>query len=498
MPKIPRVPWGSHRLFAPLLCLALALGTPLHALATDAQPTKMPQPTLEPNAEKYDDTRPGLLAPEMLYASSAILIEASTGEVVFEKNPDEIMYPASTTKIMTALIAIQKMENDENFPTAVSISEYAGNQPSDSSTVPVSPGEEVELKDLIYGMMLRSGNDAAIAIAEHLSGSEAAFVDTMNEYAAFLGTNSTHFANSNGLHNPDHYTTARDMAIIARAAMEVKTFRDVVSTVEYRMPLTDVHPARNLTTQDSFINNLNTDNDYYFPGALGIKTGFHSQAMYCFVGAAARDGVELISVVFYSSEKGRWLDTRRLMEYGFQQFESTTPMDIYGERPRILNIAGFALSDAKNLGALTLGIRPTETTRDVRIVGRKEEIEAIKNDFSRLSQVVITHPGRAPITEGEVMGALTYFPRDGDPVEYELFATRSIEARDDAPPSLEAIQARTLADPNPFPPFSIEYVVVPVSVLLALILSLRRLRRRQKRVRKQKKRMPRPKVRSFR
>jgi D-alanyl-D-alanine carboxypeptidase (penicillin-binding protein 5/6) len=429
MPQSPRASWVSRKLPALWLCAAMALcAAPGAFAAPTPQPTRMPEPTRDPNAETYDDTRPELLAPDQLIAASAILIEASSGEVVFEKNADEIMYPASTTKIMTALIAIQKMEHDV-LPEDVTISANAANQPGDASLVPVSQGEVVKMEDLIVAMLLRSGNDAAVALAEHVGGSESAFVDMMNDYALFLGCKNTHFANPHGYHDPDHYTTARDMAMIARAAMDVETFREAVSTVEYKMPITDFHPTRNLTTNDLFINGLDEKNRYYFPEAIGVKTGYHSEAQSCFVGAALRDGVELISVVLYSSDKGRYEDTRRLMEYGFKQFESTTPMEIYSESPRILNVAGFDLSDAKDLGQLTLGIRPLEEGRDVHIVGRKEEIETIKRDFSRLTQVVMTRSDRAPIAEGEVMGLLTYFPRDGGPVEYELYATRSLAAR---------------------------------------------------------------------
>jgi len=447
----------------------------------------------------------------MLVAASAILIEAQSGEVIFEKNADAVMYPASTTKIMTAMLAIQSMIYDD-LPEIVHVSSYAGNPPADSSRVPIAEGEDVPMKDLLYGMMLRSGNDAATALAEHIAGSEAAFAERMNEAAVFLGCQNTHFVNAHGYHHPYQYTTARDMALIARTAMRVKDPRDipeedkvpsfskVAETLEYKMEGTNVHPARRLITNNDFINTTKEENRHLFADGIGIKSGYHSEAMYCFVGAANRGGVELISVVFYSSERERWNDTRRLMEYGFTQLESITPETLYRVSPREINISGFDLSDAQHRGRLELGIRPTETTRSITIVARKDRIAALKNDFSQQTQIRITRPDRAPVTAGEVMGYLTYFPEGSEPVEYELYATRSIEARKDAPLTLEEIKLMTDADPNPWPRFSLEFLVVPFAFSLTLFLLVKLIRRRRmrRRSRRQQKRLPMPKIRTLR
>ncbi len=490
------------KLFSWLLCAVLVLGVPPHALAAKAatpKPTKLPQPTRDPAAESYDDMRPELLVPDQLIATAAILIERKSGEVVFEKNADEVLYPASTTKIMTALLTVQSMEYDE-LPEEVEVSDIAVDQPEDSSLIPVVAGEAVNEKDLLYGMMLRSGNEAAAALAEHVAGTQEAFVERMNEAAEFYGCTNTHFVNPHGYHDPDHYTTARDLSAIARVAMDFDLFRDVVSTEEYLMPATNKHPARRLITNDTFIRKSDAENDYYYPDAIGIKTGFHSAAMYCFVAAAERDGVELISVVLYTSDRGRWVDTRRLMEYGFKQYESITVEELYALSPREINIGGFDLSDAKDRGHLKLGIRPVDEERKVTIVGRADYIQSIKNDFSTLAQIRITRSERAPVTQGEVMGYLTFTPDDGPPAEYELIATRSIEARKDAPLSLEEIQAYTLADPNLLPRFSLEFLVVPLSLLLIGMALFRLLRgqRQRRHSRKQKKRIPEPKTRSYR
>jgi len=472
----------------------------------------MPQPTRDSNAEPYDAGTPERLMPEMLVAHAAILVEAQSGEVIFEKNADDLMYPASTTKIMTAMLTIQSMIYD-NLPEMVVVSPNAGNPPPNSSRVPIATGEEISMTDLLYGMMLRSGNDAATALAEHIAGSEAAFAERMNDTAAFLGCQSTNFVNAHGFHDPNQYTTARDMAIIARTAMRldnpisteegqkgIPTFREVSQTLEYRLAPTNHHPRRRIITNNDFINETKENNRHLYTYGTGIKSGFHSQAMYCFVGSAQRNGVELISVVFYSSDRERWSDTRRLMEYGFSQYTSTTPEAIYKESPREINISGFDLSDAQLRGRLELGIRPLDTNRKVTIVGREDRIDAVKRDFNQLTQIRITRPDRAPVTAGEVMGYLTYFPEGDMPVEYELYATRSIEARKDAPLTLEEIKLMTEADPNSWPRFSLEFLVVPFTVALALFLLIKLLRRRRirRRSRRQQKRLPMPKTRSFR
>jgi len=506
--------WARDKLPVVLLCLVFALGTPLHGLASNRssrstpRPTALPQPTRMPGAEPYDSKTPERLMPEMLVAASAILIEAQSGEVIFEKNADEIMYPASTTKIMTAMLTIQSMIYD-NLPEMVYISSYAGNPPADSSRVPISEGEHVPMKDLLYGMMLRSGNDAATALAEHIAGSEAAFAERMNEAADFLGCQNTNFVNAHGYHHPNQYTTARDMALIARTAMrteppedkkdEIPSFREVSETLEYRLEATDIHPRRRVITNNDFINSIKEENRHLFEDGIGIKSGYHSEAMYCFVGAANRAGVELISVVFFSSDRERWTDTRRLMEYGFAQYDSITPEALYRLSPREINISGFDLTDAQHRGRLELGIRSTGTG-SIYIVDRKDRIEALKNDFSQMIQIRITRPDRAPVTAGEVMGYLTYFPEGSEPVEYELYATRSIEARKDAPLTLEEIKLMTDADPNPWPRFSLEFLVVPFAFALTLFLLIKLLRRRRmrRRSRRQQKRLPMPKTRTLR
>ncbi|MBR5288216.1 MAG: D-alanyl-D-alanine carboxypeptidase [Clostridia bacterium] len=476
-----------HRFTALLLCIALLFSLPLSppALAENTEDTgnEWVDPTLPEDAIRWDETHPELLDADMLYASSAILIEASSGEVLFEKNADEIMYPASTTKILTGYIALQlaDLEND-----IVTVSQNAIDLvPPTYQKVPLSAGEEVPIMDVIGSMLVRSGNEAANALAEHLRGNVDDFADLMNETAQMLGCSpDTHFTNPSGTHDPLHYTTVRDMALIARAAMKDERFRQIVRTPSYEMQATNHHPLRTVVGDTPI---LNPDSEsYYYPDAIGVKTGFTNAAGYCYVGAARRGGIELISVIFYSSRKGRWTDTKKLLEYGFTQVETISPEALYALDPRSINVNGFSLEDS-NHGEMELAIRARDEEKNMIIVGRKEKIDLLRENFSQVSSIKWNSTEfRAPIYAGDVLGTLLFYSESGETAEYDLIATRTIEARKNAPPTLEQIVAYTMADENPFPRFTWDLLIPPTIILIVLYMLLRLLFRR----RKKKEKMP--------
>ena len=433
------------------------------------------EPRYSSDAIPWDSAHPELLDPDMLLARSAILIEADSGDVLFEKNADEIMYPASTTKILTAYIALQMadLKNDTVTVSADAISSV----PSTYTKIPLSSGEEINMLDLITATMIKSGNDGANAIAEFMSGSTENFAVLMNNIAYMLGCSSlTHFSNPSGIQDENHYTTARDMAIIAEAAMKNETFASIVQKTSYDLPATNMHPQRNIMGRTSI---LEADSSYFYPYATGIKTGFTNAAGYCFVGSAEKGGVNLISVVFYTSDNGRWSDTRRLMEYGFTQIESITPESLYAESPRVIDIAGFDVSDSRH-GELTLGIRALDPDKDMTVVGRKSTIDMLRENFSQISTIEWTKEFRAPIHIGDVMGILTFYSEGKGRAQYELVATRSVAARENAPPTLEQIVAYTQNDTNPLPRFSRDLLVPPgiVSFLLVWFVRWRKKNRK--------------------
>ena len=472
----------SRRLLALLLAAAILISSP-HAVYAEMPAdtgNEWQDPTLPDDAIPWDEKHPELLDDSMLYAKSAILIEESTGEVLYEKNADEILYPASTTKIMTCYIALQMADLKNDI---VTISQNAIDLvPPTYATIPVRAGERVPMYDLIAATMVRSGNEGANAIAEYLSaGSMDAFADLMNRTAEMLGcSQDTHFTNPSGVHDPNHYTTVRDMAIIARAAMKNPDFRKIVSSNTYEMPATEGehggHPLRTLVGGTHI---LNPEESHFYRDATGVKTGFTNAAGYCFVGSAERGGIKLLSVVFYSSKRGRWSDTKKLMEYGFTQVESISPESLYAEDPRVINVTGFSLED-ENHGELTLGIRAADETKDMIIVGNSEKIDLLRENFNAVSSVRWTREFIAPINVGDVMGILTFHAESGETAEYELVATRAIAMRENAPLTLEQIRAYTAADENPWPRFTWDLLVPPVSILLILLWLIRFIRRHRK------------------
>ncbi|MFX4261401.1 D-alanyl-D-alanine carboxypeptidase family protein [Pelotomaculum propionicicum] len=253
---------------------------------------------------------PASAAAPAVTGEAAVLMDFTNGQVLFEKNPEQRMYPASTTKIITAIIALEsgKINDMVTIPLEASIVE--------GSAIGLQEGEQISLGDLIYALMLNSGNDSAIAIACHLGGSVEGFVKMMNKKAAEIGAVNTHFNNSNGLPDPDHYSTARDMALIARYAMRNAQFRDIVATKIQVI-------KRNDPEAQTFLGNHNKML-WNYDGAIGVKTGYTDDAGQCLVTAAVRDGRELISVVMKSEGTNIWSDSSALLDYGFTDFKTVT------------------------------------------------------------------------------------------------------------------------------------------------------------------------------
>lgn len=235
--------------------------------------------------------------PPSVSAEQAILIDGKTGEVLFEKNADEKGYPASTTKIMTAMLTLEICdEAGADISQKVVIPEEAVGV--EGSSLYLKKGEKKTIEELLYGVMLRSGNDGATALAAAMGGNVKHFVRLMNEKAAALGCTGTHFVNPSGLFDEDHYTTARDLAKIARHAMKNKTFRQVVGTKSWK----------------NYYNKNKTV--FQYDGATGIKIGFTKMSGRTLVASSSRDGESLICVVLAD---GNWFnDAYALMDYGYE------------------------------------------------------------------------------------------------------------------------------------------------------------------------------------
>ena len=245
-----------------------------------------------------------------LYAKYAVLMDADNGRVLYEKDADSKAPMASTTKIMTLIIALE----NGNLSDIVNVSQYAASMPD--VQLNIKSGEQYRLNDLLYSLMLESHNDSAVAIAEHIGGSVEGFADMMNQKAKEIGAYNTHFVTPNGLDSEEHYTTAKDMALIASYAIKNQTFKDIISTPSYSFHEQTKGRSFTVNNKDRFLNS--------YPGAIGIKTGFTGNAGYCFVGAVERDGKRLVSVVLASGwpphKTYKWKDTTKLMDYGINNY----------------------------------------------------------------------------------------------------------------------------------------------------------------------------------
>lgn len=266
-------------------------------------------------------------------ASSALLINAETGQVLYEKNSDKQYFPASTTKIATALFALKKKKDflgdkvtaqQDSIGSILSAEKVRSNYTlpaywieKGSSHIGIKRGEIFCLEDLFYGMMIASGNDAANVIAQDVSGSVPKFMEGLNTYLQEMGCKKTVFYNPHGLHHPKHLTTAEDLALIAREAMKEPFFRKLVSTVRYTRPETNKQESSVFVQTNQIIR---PNSRYYYPKAIGIKTGYTGEAGYALV-AAARDGERtLIAVLLKCSERGDSFEgAKKLFESAFNQ-----------------------------------------------------------------------------------------------------------------------------------------------------------------------------------
>jgi len=244
-------------------------------------------------------------------SEGAALYNATTGEFLYKKNSDTAYYPASITKILTALLVIEKCQPDD---TVTFTDSATTNLESGAVTLGLTAGDTVSVRDCLYAILLKSANEAANGLAEHTAGSVSAFAAMMNEKAASLGCTGSHFANPNGLDNADHYTTPHDMALIAKACFENETFRKIDSTVSYSFPATLRRP--NGTTIVMGHKMIDSGNSQYYEGILGGKTGYTSAAGNTLVTCAERNGVRLIAVVM-KSRSTHYADTKALLDYGF-------------------------------------------------------------------------------------------------------------------------------------------------------------------------------------
>ena len=309
----------SFGVIVPVLALT-PLGAPLFSALTHGAPTVIPAPTPIPATPSPSPTPEPILTvrgtPPAITSGAAILLDATTGHILDDVNGETPMPMASTTKIMTAIIAIQTA--DLNQVVTIQRDAYEEVYLHDGSSADLVVGDKIALKDLLYGLMLPSGDDAAIAIADALGGTSANFVNTMNLFALRLHLFQTHYINPDGLTYygpngaplPDHYTTAYDLVRLAQYAMANPLFAQIVQTQRYVLPANGQHHAYIWTTTNELLST--------YSGATGIKTGHTIEAAYCLVFAARRGNEYLIGVVLHNADSElRFKDAKTLLDWGF-------------------------------------------------------------------------------------------------------------------------------------------------------------------------------------
>lgn len=319
-----------------------------------------------------------------LTADSYILLDNKTNKVLYKKNENEKMYPASTTKIVTALLTLENCNLDDtvtaSYNAVMSI-------PEGYSSANIQIGEQLTVEQLLEVLLVHSANDAANILAEHVGGSIESFVTMMNTRLNELGINNSHFTNSFGMHDENHYTTAEDLAKIMKYCLKNETFRKIAGKASCAISATNKSGTRSYSSTNEL---LNANSSNYYKYLIAGKTGFTSQAKECLVSAAYRDNLELIGVVLHSNS--RFSDSRKLFEYGYSNY---SVKNIVNENDLITSIkVSGATKETENLNLLS-----------------SETIEALVNTNSTSKiepEIILNENISAPIEEGTILGKVTY------------------------------------------------------------------------------------------
>ncbi|MBO5338547.1 MAG: D-alanyl-D-alanine carboxypeptidase [Clostridia bacterium] len=322
---------------------------------------------------------------------SAVLIEADSGEVIYEKNADIRLPMASTTKIMTGIIAIENCPLDE----VVKIPKEAVG--IEGSSIYLIEGEELTVRELLYALLLESANDASVALAIKTSGDVSEFADLMNRKADELCLENTHFTNPHGLDDDEHYTSASDLSKITAYAMKNPVFKEIVSTYKKTIPLNNGEGTRVLINHNKLLRSYN--------GSNGVKTGYTKHSGRCFVSSAQRDGVNLICVTLNAPND--WHDHSALLDYGFEKYESVDLAEA-GDYLLELNVI-----DGKKSTVLVSNTEPLSVTL------KKDNINiSAKAEYNRLLS--------APISKGDTIGRIVFYNNDEKIGAIDLVALENI------------------------------------------------------------------------
>lgn len=395
--------------------------------------------------------------PPEIKSEAAILIDADSGRVLFEKNPDKMLYPASTTKIMTAVLVLEKLNMNDVVEAGKSA---IASIPPGGSNMGLVPGEQLTVDQLLHGVLVQSANEACNVLAEYISGDVETFVELMNQKAQELGMTHTHFKNPHGLHEAGHETTARDLGVLAKYAMKNKEFRDIVAMTEYIIEPTNKNDKPRTLYNTNYLIGTKQSAEYYYKKAIGIKTGYTSQAGNCLVSAAVQSKKEFIAVTLNATPVPgiiySFKDSTQIFEYGFKNYDYQTivkPDEVLGE--------------AKVNYALNANV--------VALVSASDFSSLLPIDFNidNITKVVeINDDVAAPVVKGQVLGRVTYSYKGDELGSVDLIASADTQ-RDDFVFVMSKIGA-FIWRPHIYIPLAI------LLVLLIIVYSFRQLNRRKR------------------
>lgn len=347
-------------------------------------------------------------------AEAAILIDSSTGKVFYGKNENQKMYPASTTKIMTAILTLE----NANLNDVVTVPYDAIRTiPAGYSIAALQTDEQLTVNQLLQVMMVYSANDAANVLAFHISGSLENFANLMNQKVSELGLNDTHFTNPSGMHDENHYTTAHDIAIIMQYCMEDNTFRNLAGLKSCIIPATNKYQERTFNTTNNLLINsqTNINNNSYYEYAIAGKTGFTSQAKNCLVSVANKDDLELICVVLAAGTNAngtstKFSDSKSLFEYGYSNYSIKTFAEQGSTATQVTIVNGT--DETKNLDLVIKD--------DISILINNDDLNSNIEPKIELDSNLL-----APISQGATVGKIVY-TIDGNEYSSDLLASHNV------------------------------------------------------------------------
>ncbi|NLJ83362.1 MAG: D-alanyl-D-alanine carboxypeptidase [Halanaerobiaceae bacterium] len=326
-----------------------------------------------------------------LSARSAVLIDVETGQVLYNKHMHLKAFPASLTKVLTTIIALEEGNSKE----LVTVSRRAAYQ--EGSSIYLREGEKIKLEDLLYGVMLASGNDAAVAVAEHIAGSIEGFAELMNEKAREMGALNSNFVNPSGLPDSAHYSTAYDLAMIMRYALQNEKFREITGTKQKTIPWADNDWGRGLRNHNKLL--------WQFDDITGGKTGYTKAAGRCLIASAIKDGREVVAVVL--NDPDDWLDIRKLLDFGLENFKSIRVVE-------------------KGEPVYSLAWEKTDKGRlDLLAADSLELLVPAAGEVRVKKQVYLKEDLNLPVRQGEEMGILCFLD------DYKVIAETPLVAAED-------------------------------------------------------------------